>query len=114
MWVCRPRTCAPIVMGIRHRAPRYHLRAVMIDADLAVLYGVEIRRLNEQLRRNEARFPSDFMFKLTNQEFRNLMSQFATSSSGAAWGGRRIPPYAFTARRHHGCHGAQQPARRRS
>jgi hypothetical protein len=65
---------------------------VILDADLARLYGVSTTRLNEQVRRNADRFPSDFMFKLTAEEFRNLMSHFATSS----WGGRRKPPHAFT------------------
>ena len=65
---------------------------VMLDAHLAELYGVETRRLNEQVRRNQARFPKDFIFALTAQEFANLKSQFATSS----WGGRRKRPFAFT------------------
>ena len=65
---------------------------VLIDADLATLYGVETRRLNEQVRRNRARFPADFIFELTSEEFANLKSQFATSS----WGGRRKLPLAFT------------------
>ncbi len=72
---------------------------VMLDADLAALYGVTTKRLNEQVRRNLERFPSDFMFQLTNQEVAILRSQFATSSSGArrlAWGGRRYTPHAFT------------------
>jgi hypothetical protein len=65
---------------------------VMLDADLAELYGVETRRLNEQVSRNSERFPEDFMFQLTAEEFTNLKSQFATSS----WGGRRKLPYVFT------------------
>ncbi len=65
---------------------------VMLDSDLAELYQVETRRLNEQVKRNIDRFPDDFMFQLTEREFQNLMSQFATSS----WGGRRKPPYVFT------------------
>lgn len=65
---------------------------VMIDSDLAELYGVETRRLNEQVKRNINRFPEDFMFQLTDEEFENLISQFATSS----WGGRRKLPYVFT------------------
>jgi hypothetical protein len=65
---------------------------VLIDADLAALYGVETRRLNEQVRRNKARFPEDFIFELSAEEFTNLKSQFATSS----WGGRRKLPLAFT------------------
>ena len=66
---------------------------VILDEDLAELYGVEVKRLNEQVRRNIDRFPADFMFQLTNQEFKDLKSQFATSSQ---WGGRRTSPYAFT------------------
>jgi hypothetical protein len=65
---------------------------VMLDSDLASLYEVETRRLNEQVKRNISRFPSDFMFQLTEIEFENLMSQIATSS----WGGIRKLPYAFT------------------
>jgi len=65
---------------------------VMLDEDLAELYGIETKRLNEQVARNPDRFPKDFMFRLTDEEFANLKSQFATSS----WGGRRSPPYAFT------------------
>lgn len=67
---------------------------VILDADLANLYEVPTKRLNEQVRRNRDRFPPDFMFQLTVEELANLRSQFATSSSG--WGGRRHPPLAFT------------------
>ena len=65
---------------------------VMLDSDLAELYQVETKRLNEQVKRNEKRFPADFMFQLTEKEWENLKSQNATSS----WGGRRTLPYAFT------------------
>lgn len=65
---------------------------VMRDSDLAELYGIETKRLNEQVRRNLARFPEDFMFTLTIQEFEILKSQNATSS----WGGRRSAPNVFT------------------
>jgi len=65
---------------------------VMLDDDLADLYQVETRRLNEQVKRNIDRFPEDFMFQLTEKEWENLMSQNATSS----WGGRRKIPFAFT------------------
>ncbi|MBX7227992.1 MAG: ORF6N domain-containing protein [Burkholderiaceae bacterium] len=65
---------------------------VLLDTDLATLYGVETRRLNEQVRRNWERFPHDFIFELTQDEFSNLKSQNATSS----WGGRRKLPLAFT------------------
>ncbi|MCZ7587138.1 MAG: ORF6N domain-containing protein [Deltaproteobacteria bacterium] len=67
---------------------------VVIDADLAALYGVTTKRLNEQVKRNRDRFPPDFMFRLDKMEFEALKSQFATSSS--EWGGRRKLPYAFT------------------
>jgi len=72
----------------------YYVRELkmMIDSDLAELYGVETRRLNEQVKRNLLRFPEDFMFQLTDTEFNNLKSQIATSS----WGGRRKPPLGFT------------------
>jgi len=66
---------------------------VMIDADLAGLYGVTTKRLNEQVKRNRERFPKDFMFVLTAAEAEILRSQFATSRS---WGGRRYRPLAFT------------------
>lgn len=69
-------------------------RKIMLDEDLAQLYGVETRRLNEQVKRNSDRFPEDFVFQLTEEEWENLRSQNATSSSGH--GGRRYPPFAFT------------------
>ena len=65
---------------------------VMLDDDLAELYQVQTRRLNEQVKRNIDRFPQDFMFQLDEKEWENLKSQNATSS----WGGRRKLPYAFT------------------
>jgi hypothetical protein len=67
---------------------------VMLDSDLAELYGVTTKRLNEQVRRNLSRFPEDFMFQLTESETHLLRSQFATSKKGR--GGRRYLPYAFT------------------
>ena len=72
----------------------YEIRGqqVMIDKDLAGLYQVEVKRLNESVKRNLKRFPEDFMFQLTAEEWQNLKSQFATSS----WGGTRKLPYAFT------------------
>jgi hypothetical protein len=66
---------------------------VILDADLAELYGVPTKRLNEAVRRNAARFPEDFMFQLTADEAEILRSQFATSNGR---GGRRYIPYAFT------------------
>ncbi len=67
---------------------------VLLDRDLAELYGVSTKRLNEQVRRNLARFPEDFMFQLTAAETESLRSQIATSKPGR--GGRRYHPYAFT------------------
>lgn len=66
---------------------------VMLDADLAELYGVETKYLVRAVKRNVERFPGDFMFQLTKGEFSDLRSQTGTSSS---WGGRRYAPYAFT------------------
>jgi hypothetical protein len=97
-------------------------RKVMLDNDLARIYGVTTARLNQQVRRNIDRFPPDFMFELTPGEYRNLMLQFATSSCKtptniddadlmsqsviSGWGGRRKPPLVFTE------HGALMLARR--
>ena len=67
-------------------------KKVMLDFDLARLYQVETKVLNQSVRRNIKRFPVDFMFQLDNKEFASLKSQFVTSS----WGGRRTPPLAFT------------------
>jgi len=85
---------------------------VMLDSDLASLYGVSTKRLNEQVKRNRHRFPVDFMFQLSVEETENLRSQFATTSafspavsvnltsqnatSSGGHGGRRYRPYAFT------------------
>jgi hypothetical protein len=80
-------------------------RRVILDADLATRYGVSTKRLNEQIRRNLDRFPADFMFQLTGEEYVGLRSQIATSkpiSSGR--GGRRYLPNVFTE------HGAIQAA----
>ena len=72
-------------------------KQVMLDKDLAELYGVETKKLNQAVKRNLKRFPSDFMFRLTASEFANLKSQSVMSSAGAAaWGGRRKLPYGFT------------------
>ena len=66
---------------------------VILDADLAALYGVETKQLIQAVKRNLPRFPDDFMFQLNEEEFENLRFHFGTSSQ---WGGRRYPPYAFT------------------
>jgi hypothetical protein len=65
---------------------------ILLDADLAILYGVETKVLKQQVRRNIERFPEDFMFELNQEEFSNLRSQIVTSS----WGGSRYLPMAFT------------------
>jgi hypothetical protein len=67
-------------------------KKVILDKDLAELYGVTTGNLNKAVSRNIARFPDDFMFQLTKEEFDNLIFQIGTSS----WGGRRKQPYAFT------------------
>ncbi|RNL49558.1 ORF6N domain-containing protein [Pedobacter jejuensis] len=74
----------------------YEIRGhkVMLDSDLAELYGVETKRLNEQIRRNQDRFPEDFMFQLTESEWESLRSQIATSKIGR--GGRTYLPNVFT------------------
>ena len=66
---------------------------VILDSELAALYGVSTKRLNEQVKRNRDRFPPDFMFQLTDEEAAALRSQFATSKGR---GGRRYNPYVFT------------------
>jgi len=80
-------------------------RRVILDADLAQIYGVPTKRLNEQVKRNAERFPPDFVFRLEPEEVQNLKSQIATSSgntcviraeTGSAHGGRRKLPLAFT------------------
>ncbi|MFM9880911.1 MAG: ORF6N domain-containing protein [Burkholderiaceae bacterium] len=70
--------------GITQRIFVLRAQKVLLDSDLAALYGVDTRRLNEQVRRNRDRFPQDFIFELTREEFDNLKSQFATSSWGGA------------------------------
>jgi hypothetical protein len=70
---------------------------VLLDRDLAVMYGVPVSRLNEAVKRNLNRFPADFMFQLTAAEYESLISQNAISKPGR--GGRRSPPYAFTEQR---------------
>ena len=67
---------------------------VILDSDLAELYGVPVKQLNQQIKRNRERFPTDFMFQLTAKEDKSLRSQIVTSKKGH--GGRRYPPYAFT------------------
>ena len=85
-------TALAVVQRIEQSIHVVRGQKVMLSSDLARLYGVPPGRLNEQVARNRARFPADFMFQLTRQELANLKSQFAISS----WGGARSAPYAFT------------------
>lgn len=80
---------APHILSLREQR-------VMLDTDLAELYGVETKVLVQAVKRNLERFPTDFMFQLSTDEFANLRSQFVTSSSTTGYGGRRYAPYAFT------------------
>jgi len=90
-----PRTNVIVPAGrIESRILLIRGQKVMLDSDLAELYGVTTKRLNEQLKRNRARFPADFVFQLTAEEAASLRSQIATSKPGR--GGRRYRPYAFT------------------
>jgi len=90
--------------GIEAAIRVFRGQRVMLDSDLAAIYGVQLKRLNEQVSRNRKRFPSDFAFQLEPQEFANLKSQIATSSSH---GGKRKLPWAFTE------HGAIMPGKYR-
>jgi len=83
-----------LALRVESRILMLRQEKVILDSDLAELYGVTVKRLNEQVKRNRERFPADFMFRLTAKEDEILRSQIATSSSG--YGGRRYPPYAFT------------------
>ncbi|MCK6432446.1 MAG: ORF6N domain-containing protein [Aquabacterium sp.] len=91
-------TLAPEAITLRIATVRS--QRVIVDADLAALYGVETKRFNEAVKRNLAKFPADFMFTLTAEEFAALRSQFATSNDQAATspgrGGRRYAPRVFT------------------
>lgn len=82
------------LIGVEQKIFYIRGQKVMLDRHLAELYDVPTSRLNEQVKRNIKRFPSDFMFQLTSSEFNNLISQFAISSTG--WGGIRKLPNAFT------------------
>ncbi|HEY0729987.1 MAG TPA: ORF6N domain-containing protein [Pyrinomonadaceae bacterium] len=82
------------VQLIERRIYLIRRQKVMLDFDLAELYGVSTKQLNQQLSRNRRRFPDDFMFQLTTEETEALRSQFVTSNIGR--GGRRYLPHAFT------------------
>lgn len=92
----RPKSTAILIPQERIESRILLIRGmkVILDSDLAELYGVPTFRLNEQVRRNTDRFPEDFMFRMTNEEYECLRSQFAISKKGS--GGRRYLPYAFT------------------
>ena len=89
-----PRSEVQIEVELATRIYFVRGRSVMLDSDLAKIYGVTTSRLNEQFRRNHGRFPEDFAFQLTQQEFTTLMSQIAISKPGR--GGRRKLPIVFT------------------
>jgi hypothetical protein len=78
--------------NIAHRIAIVRGIKVLLDSDLAELYEIKTKVLLQAVKRNDSRFPPDFMFQLSSDEFANLRSQFVTSS----WGGRRHAPYAFT------------------
>ena len=87
------------VTTIQNRIILIRIQQVMIDRDIAELYGVETKRLNEQVKRNIERFPEEFMFQITREEFDSVKSQFATSRNNmfvGQEGGTRKLPYVFT------------------
>lgn len=91
-----PKSNLPIVMvseeNILEKIYLIRGQKVMLDRDLAEMYGVEVRVLNQAVKRNSTRFPEDFMFQINRDEFQNLKSQIVISS----WGGSRTLPYVFT------------------
>src|SRR5713101_6761303 len=89
-----PKRSSTLAVPVESRILILRHQRIILDNALAELYGVPVKRLNEQIRRNRERFPSDFMFLLTAKEHTVLRSQIATSKKGR--GGRRYPPYAFT------------------
>jgi phage regulator Rha-like protein len=89
-----PKRPAQLAIPVESRILILRHQRVILDRDLAELYGVTVKRLNQQATRNQERFPADFMFRLTAKEDEILRLQNATSSK--KHGGRRYPPYAFT------------------
>lgn len=87
---------AAAIYEIQSRVLALRGQKILLDADLAELYGTPTKRFNEQVKRNLARFPADFMFQLTEEEFAGLRSQIATSNGQQGRGGRRHLPFAFT------------------
>jgi ORF6N domain len=92
----RPDSTPVAAHGIESRIVLVRGQKVLLDADLARLYGVATGRLNEQVKRNRERFPGDFLFRLTKHEVTALRSQIAISKPAAGRGGRRYAPTAFT------------------
>jgi ORF6N domain-containing protein len=82
------------IFAVESRILFLRRQRVIVDADLAELYGVSVKRFNQQVTRNQERFPSDFMFQLTTKEYEALRLQIATSKKGR--GGRRYLPHVFT------------------
>src|SRR3984885_439440 len=89
-----PKRQAPIASAVESRILLLRHQRVILDTDIAELYGVPVKVLNQQVKRNRERFPADFVFRLTAKEDEVLRSQFVTSKQGR--GGRRYAPYAFT------------------
>src|SRR6266478_6226303 len=89
-----PKRPAMLSVPVESRILIVRRQRVILDSDLAELYGVTVKRLNQQVNRNQERFPADFMFPLSAKEDQALRLQIATSKKGR--GGRRYPPYALT------------------
>jgi phage regulator Rha-like protein len=89
-----PKRQSQLAIPVESRILIFRHQRVILDSDLAELYGILAKQLNQQVKRNRDRFPTDFMFQLTAKEHNSLRSQFVTSKKGR--GGRRYPPYAFT------------------
>jgi len=89
-----PKRPAMLSVPVESRILIVRRQRVILDSDLAELYGVTVKRLNQQVNRNQERFPADFMFQLTSTEDKALRLQIATSKKGR--GGRRYLPYVFT------------------
>jgi ORF6N domain len=101
---------APALPDLKNEIHLVRGERVMLDSALAAIYGVSTKRLNEQLQRNRKRFPIDFAFQLTREEFTNLKSQIATSSSH----GRSLIEPAPTKKREIGFHVAERASRYRA
>jgi phage regulator Rha-like protein len=89
-----PKRPSQLAISVESRILFLRHQRVILDSDLAELYGVAVRQLNQQVKRNRDRFPTDFTFRLTPEEDEALRSQIVISKKGR--GGRRYPPYAFT------------------